>query len=30
MSSKNKYTSKIGSMFDRYAKKLSDYFQKEL
>ena len=30
MSSRNKYTSKIGSMFDRYVKKLSDYFQKEL
>ncbi len=30
MSSKNKYTSKISSMIDRYAKKLSDYFQKEL
>ena len=30
MSTKNKYTSKIGSMIDRYAKKLSDYFQKEL
>ena len=30
MSSKNKYTSKIGSILDRYAKKLSDYFQKEL
>ena len=30
MSAKNKYTSKIGSMIDRYAKKLSDYFQKEL
>ena len=27
---KNKYTSKISSVFDKYAKKLSNYFQKEL
>ena len=30
MASKNKYTSKIGSILDKYAKKLSNYFQKEL
>lgn len=30
MTSKNKYSSKIGSVLDRYAKKLSNYFQKEL
>tara|TARA_B100000035_G_C21021888_1_gene564407 strand:+ start:31 stop:1275 length:1245 start_codon:yes stop_codon:yes gene_type:complete len=30
MTSKNRYTSKIGSIFDKYAKKLSNYFQKEL
>ena len=30
MTSKNKYASKIGSVLDRYAKKLSNYFQKEL
>ena len=28
MTSKNKYSSKIGSVLDRYAKKLSNYFQK--
>ena len=30
MSLKNRYTSKISSVFDKYAKKLSNYFQKEL
>tara|TARA_Y100001936_G_C16044807_1_gene653953 strand:- start:587 stop:1831 length:1245 start_codon:yes stop_codon:yes gene_type:complete len=30
LASKNKYTSKIGSILDKYAKKLSNYFQKEL
>ncbi len=30
MTTKNRYTSKISSVFDKYAKKLSNYFQKEL
>ena len=30
MAIKNKYTSKISSVLDKYAKKLSNYFQKEL